>query len=185
MFHLPGDLRELRPLWSSGGAPGGRGLWIWPVQQGWRLLLLQQPGPGWARRGCEVENLKLIPSCTPSREFGRISYLMDYIWLQRQLFSQKAVEACWGYKWAQEKIFLIFPSCVFLKQWDVAAGILAGLQKNWAASHLPKTVEAEVTGKTVHPQRDFGSLDQQLLGHCRRIWGAEVVCSECKMVRFL
>ena len=266
MFHLPGDLRELRPLWSSGGGPGGCGLWIWPVQQGWRLLLLQQPGPGWARRGCEVENLKLIPSwmmffcwtpatrwtvgfhygvecvifssfdssggrvvffslmfflilvgelnlwtwwvfsdlalklwisrdtiprgrvqhcCTPSREFGRISYLMGNIWLQRQLFSQKAVEACWGYKWAQEKIFLIFPSWVFLKQWDVAAGILAGLQKNWAASHLPKTVEAEVTGKTVRPQRDFGSLAQQLLGHCQRIWGAEVVCSECKMVRFL
>ena len=40
--------------------------------------------------------------CTPPREFGRIGYLMGNLWLQRQLFSQKAVEACWGYKWAQQ-----------------------------------------------------------------------------------
>ena len=104
---------------------------------------------------------------------------------QRQLLSQKAVEACWGYKLAQQVYSSISLWWCFFKQWDVAAGILAGLQKNWAAAHLPKTVEPEVTGKTVRPQRDFGSLAQQLLGHCRRIWGAEVVCSKCKMVRFL
>ena len=156
---------------------GELNLWTWWVFSDLELKL-------WISRDT-IPRGRVQYCCTPSREFGRISYLMGNIWLQRQLFSQKAVEACWGYKWAQEKIFLIFPSCVFLKQWDVAAGILAGLQKNWAASHLPKTVEAEVTGKTVRPQRDFGSLAQQLLGHCRRIWGAEVVCSECKMVRFL
>ena len=104
---------------------------------------------------------------------------------QRQLLSQKAVEACWGYKLAQQVYSSISFWWCFFKQWDVAAGILAGLQKNWAAAHLPKTVEPEVTGKTVCPQRDSGSLVQQLLGHCRRIWGAEVVCSKCKMVRFL
>ena len=159
------------------GLVGELNLWTWWVFSDLELKL-------WISRDT-IPRGRVQHCCTPSREFGRISYLMGNIWLQRQLFSQKAVEACWGYKWAQEKIFLIFPSGVFLKQWDVAAGILAGLQKNWAAAHLPKTVEPEVTGKTVRPQRDFGSLAQQLLRHCRRIWGAEVVCSECKMVRFL
>ena len=57
VFHLPGDFRELRPLWGSGGGPGGRSFWIWPEQQGWRLLLLQQPGlePGLRLWSCEVD----------------------------------------------------------------------------------------------------------------------------------
>lgn len=156
---------------------GELNLWTWWVFSDLELKL-------WISRDT-IPRGRVQHCCTPPREFGRIGYLMGNLWLQRQLFSQKAVEACWGYKWAQQVYSSIsFWWCFFI-QWDVAAGILAGLQKNWAASHLPKTVEAEVTGKTVRPQRDFGSLAQQLLGHCRRIWGAEVVCSECKMVRFL
>jgi hypothetical protein len=55
---------------------------------------------GWA--GIQFPCGRVQHCCTHPREFGRIGYLMGNLWLQRQLFSQKAVEACWGYKWAQQ-----------------------------------------------------------------------------------
>ena len=89
------------------GLVGELNLWTWWVFSDLELKL-------WISRDT-IPRGRVQHCCTPSREFGRISYLMGNIWLQRQLFSQKAVEACWGYKWAQEKIFLIFPSGVFFK----------------------------------------------------------------------
>ena len=129
--------------------------------------------------------------CTPPREFGRISYPMGHWLLQRQPFSHNAHKAINGRNngYTSHKlkysmvIFLNFPWCLRW-QWD-AAGILAGLQEIWAAAHLPKTLEPEVTGETMRPQRDFGSLAQQLLGHRRRIRGAKVVCSQCMIVCLL